>query len=377
MPRRLAICFEFPTLSGGERSMLAVLEAPPPPGWEVVLLAPGDGPVAQAAAAIGLDVVDWRLRENGHKPPPEWAAESLRQALAGVAADSVHANSLSLARVTGRLARDRPDEALPSTGHLRDIMRLSRAALADLAANTQLLAVSPAVHNAFATQSDHLGEQITVVPNGIAPLPACPLNGDEIDDATDGDKTLRSELAVPPGIPLFATIGQIGLRKGHDLARDALALLAGDAKQPVDFRWLVIGERFSQKAESVAYEAALSDGLGDRVRRLGYRQDVPAILRQVDLLLHPARQEPFGRVLLEAAEAGCPVVGFEVGGNRFSLPRSRLVPLEGVSRTDAVAGLAAAIRASLADPIREAAGRFPIQRCRERTWAIWQAAAEA
>ena len=225
------------------------------------------------------------------------------------------------------------------------------------------LIVTSAVKDAFTEQSAEVSQRVTVVPNGIAPF-----------TSPTKSNSLRAELGIDASVPLIATVGQIGLRKGHDLARDALLTLATDSTDPLDFRWLVVGERFSQKPESVAYEAALSDRLGDRVIRLGYRHDVPAILRQIDLLLHPARQEPFGRVLLEAAEAGCPVVGFDVGGNRFSLPNSWLVPLENVSPAEAVAGLAAAIRASLTDPIRESAGRFPIERCREQTWAIWTAA---
>jgi glycosyltransferase involved in cell wall biosynthesis len=52
----------------------------------------------------------------------------------------------------------------------------------------------------------------------------------------------------------------------------------------------------------------------------GWRDDVDRILREADLLVHPSRQEPLGRVLLEAAASGLPVVATDVGGTREIFP---------------------------------------------------------
>jgi len=52
----------------------------------------------------------------------------------------------------------------------------------------------------------------------------------------------------------------------------------------------------------------------DRVFTLGFREDVPALLNEVDLLVHAAHQEPLGRVLLEAAACGQAIVATDVGG---------------------------------------------------------------
>ena len=49
-------------------------------------------------------------------------------------------------------------------------------------------------------------------------------------------------------------------------------------------------------------------GVSDRVHVLGPRDDVPALLQGADLLIHPARSEPGGAVLLEALVAGRPVL---------------------------------------------------------------------
>ena len=55
-------------------------------------------------------------------------------------------------------------------------------------------------------------------------------------------------------------------------------------------------------------------GLGDRLHCVGYRDDVERLLNEADLLVHPAKQEPLGRVLLEAGAAGLPIVATAVGG---------------------------------------------------------------
>ena len=80
-----------------------------------------------------------------------------------------------------------------------------------------------------------------------------------------------------------------------------------------------VGERSSRKAESVEFEAALHRafevaGISDRLHLLGNRNDVHLLLNEVDVLVHPAHQEPFGRVLLEASADGVPIVATDVGG---------------------------------------------------------------
>lgn len=302
----LAIAFEFPTLAGGERSMLSVLGEAPPAGWDVVAVAPGEGPLAEASSSIGIPVVPFDLRAEGNKPPPEFAATMLGDVIDRVSPTAVHANSLSMSRVTGRLAATRADADAPlnTTGHLRDIMKLSKAAIADLNSNRALLCVSHATRQAHVAQG--LNPSIAhVVHNGVRAEPRTREAG-----------WLHQELQVDGGLPLIATVGQICLRKGHDIAAAALSQI-----EDRDWRWLIIGDRFSQKAESIEFDRNIesilhSNGLGDRIIRLGFRHDMADIYPELSLLLHAARQEPFGRVLLEAGAYNLPVVATDAGGTR-------------------------------------------------------------
>ena len=54
--------------------------------------------------------------------------------------------------------------------------------------------------------------------------------------------------------------------------------------------------------------------LQNQIRFLGRRNDVAALLSSSNFLLHAARQEPLGRVLLEAAACGCPFIATDVVG---------------------------------------------------------------
>jgi glycosyltransferase involved in cell wall biosynthesis len=57
-----------------------------------------------------------------------------------------------------------------------------------------------------------------------------------------------------------------------------------------------------------------------RVLWLGERDDVAEILPELSILAHAARQEPLGRVLLEAAATGIAVVATDVGGTSEIFP---------------------------------------------------------
>jgi peptidoglycan/xylan/chitin deacetylase (PgdA/CDA1 family) len=55
-------------------------------------------------------------------------------------------------------------------------------------------------------------------------------------------------------------------------------------------------------------------GVSDRVRFLGHRDDVPALLDEADIFVLPSRSEAFPNSVMEAMAAGVPVVASNVGG---------------------------------------------------------------
>jgi glycosyltransferase involved in cell wall biosynthesis len=334
MPRLLLLC-EYATLNGGERSMLATLDFVVEAGFLPVVAAPSRGPLAEALTARGTEVLPFEVRDaNGrHRLMPALRAE-LASLLQACRPDLLHANSLAMGRLSGPVAAE---AKLPSLAHLRDILRLGPQAVADLNCHTRLLAVSQATRDAHVVQGLS-ADKTCVLHNGVdlerfCPRPPCGF--------------LHQDLGLTTGVPLIATVGQISLRKGQDvLVRAATAI-----SHRTDAHWLIIGERFSDKSESRQFEAdlhrAAQGPLAGRLHFLGVREDMDRIFKELTLVVHPARQEPLGRVLLEAAASGVAVIATDVGGTQEIFPAesasARLVP------PDDIEGLAGAMLDLLAD----------------------------
>jgi glycosyltransferase involved in cell wall biosynthesis len=198
-------------------------------------------------------------------------------------------------------------------------------------------------------------------------------NGVDLDEFRPRPPTgyLHRELGLPPEAQLIGTIGQIGLRKGQDVLLEAAGMVV-DRWSTAHF--LIVGERNSEKEESRKYEDALrriaASRFAGRIHFLGRRNDVPLLLNELTLLVHSARQEPLGRVLLEAVASGVAVVASDVGGTREVFPpeadAARLVP------PDNPALLAAAVLellgdCALRDCLRAAARRRAEERFDIRT----------
>ncbi|MEX2317792.1 MAG: glycosyltransferase family 4 protein [Pirellulales bacterium] len=305
MPRLLILC-EYPTLLGGERSMLATLEAVGAADFDVNVAAPPAGPLAAAIGQHAARHVPWHTHDDaGERFPLERLRADLDAMIADVRPDLVHANSLSTSRIAGPVVVKR---GVAGVGHLRDIVKLAPQAMIDVNAHRRLLAVSRAVRDF------HIHQEIDATKCAIV------YNGIDLDEFQPGTATgyLHRELQLPTASQLVAMIGQIGLRKGTDVALAAAWQVAAEVP---DVHWLVVGERTSNKREAHEFEALVREIAGEsplsgRVHFLGTRTDVPQILVECDLLVHAARQEPLGRVLLEAAACGVAIVATDVGGTR-------------------------------------------------------------
>ena len=357
MPNLLLLC-EYASLNGGERSMLATLPRVHSAGFQVTAIAPPQGPLALVLRRQGVRILPFvtdygdgaRIHRN-----------ELRQHLADqiviARPDLVHANSLSMGRLVGPLTARM---AIPSVGHVRDIMNLSAGALADLNCLDRLLMVSKATQQWYRERGiNH--DKAYVLYNGV-----------DVCDFQPRPATgyLHSELGLPADAELIGTIGQIGVRKGLDIV---IAAMDTVFRRHARARLLIIGRRYSQKTEAVDYErqlhsrAKLGD-LVDRVHFLGERDDVARVMNELTLLVHAARQEPLGRVLLEAAATGLPTIATSAGGTReIFIPGSAaalLVPIDDVaSLSDGVIRLLsdAGLRAKLGSSARVVASdRFDV-----------------
>lgn len=326
---------EFPSLNGGERSMLAAWDGMAGRGVRPVLIGPESGPLAEAVRRRGMRVIGFRASDSlGNRLSLNRRRDRLGGILQSERPALLHANSLAMGRLAGPVARRM---GVPSIAHLRDIIKLSRQAIEDLNANTRILAVSRAVKD-FHVAAGMDAVKTRVVYNGVDLDAFCP---------RPSSGYLHDELAIPPSASLVAAIGQIGLRKGFDVLADAALRLRGFYP---DVHYLIVGERSSGKEESREFERNLRrsfECMEGNAHFMGVRTDVPRVMNEIAILVHPARQEPLGRVLLEAAASGVPVVATDVGGTPEIFPpgsrTARLVP------KDDPESLAAAMGELLAD----------------------------
>lgn len=328
---------EYPSLNGGERSLLSLVDRFSRGDVMLSALAPPEGPLADALVEKTIHHIPFSFQDGyGIRLPLEILRNQLETVLRRHAPDILHANSLSTSRIAGPVAESL---GLKSIGHLRDMFRLSSAALKDLNRHTRLLAVSRA------TLEYHRAAGLSPTKSEIL------YNGVDLADFSPGNPSgfLHQELGIPPTGQLIGSIGQIAIRKGLEIALQGFCLCAN---QFPETHLVLVGERFSVKQESIDFERNLrtevrDSGLSERIHFLGLRDDVQRILPELTLLLHTARQEPLGRVLLEAGACQIPIVASDVGGTReiFPLPSQAILVPAGDP-----AAVATALSSALGDP---------------------------
>jgi glycosyltransferase involved in cell wall biosynthesis len=162
---------------------------------------------------------------------------------------------------------------------------------------------------------------------------------DRFRPATDSERTdLRIRLEWPTDRPVFAFVGALGdRRKGFDTLFAAWTQLC----QSTDWDGLLVV--IGSGAERPAWEArAAGAGLADRIRFLGFRSDMPDLLRAADVLVAPTRYEAYGLGVHEALCCGLPAVVSAAAGvaERFPSDLSDFLLPDPEDVTDLAARLA-------------------------------------
>lgn len=145
---------------------------------------------------------------------------------------------------------------------------------------------------------------VHVIPNGFDCRPFDAVSTSRI-------QALRSEFGGSEG-PVAAVFGRIARWKGQ------LTLLKAARLIPGLVVWVVGEALYTTDDEAYKRElqelAALPD-LKQRVYFTGMRDDVPALMKAADIVVHTSiGSEPFGRVIVEGLLAGRPVVASNGGG---------------------------------------------------------------
>ena len=123
-----------------------------------------------------------------------------------------------------------------------------------------------------------------------------------------GKSALKKRFGIDPAHTVVGTVGWLLPIKGPEVLLKSLGHI--DARRK-DVTLVYVGKG--------ALEASLKStsrqlGIEDRVKFLGWRDDIPFILQMFDIFALASLNEGMGRVLVEAMAAGLPVVASDTGG---------------------------------------------------------------
>lgn len=170
---------------------------------------------------------------------------------------------------------------------------------------------------------------------------------------------LRASLGLRNGAPLVGMVANVRQSKGYEFYIRAARQVADAVPEA---RFLAIGDLHPELSRPLV-ELVRELGLEDRFHFLGFREDVPALLGELDVFVLASTSEGFPLVTLEAMAAGKPMVVTRCGGPPEAVEDARTGFLVPPGDADA---LAEKITAVLADPARAAAmgaaGRERVQR---------------
>ncbi|HEX5871698.1 MAG TPA: glycosyltransferase family 4 protein [Longimicrobium sp.] len=159
-------------------------------------------------------------------------------------------------------------------------------------------------------------------------------------------RAVRARLETPADDVVILQASRMEPWKGHRLLVEGMGLLRDAGGWTA---WIAGGAQRPHEEAHLAemYALAQSLGVASRIRFLGQRDDVPALMASSDVLCQPnLGPEPFGIAFVEAMHAGLPVVATAIGGAREIVDAACgiLVPPKDP------AALAQALRGLIADP---------------------------
>ena len=362
---------------GADRQLALVVSHLDPDRYRALVVLPEDGPLVQELRAAGAEV---------HLRP---GLAVLRRALF---------NPAGVARVTARAVAD-----------ARGLTRLARARGACLVhSNTSVtLGGAAAARAARLPHVWHVREIYADFGRWWPAYRRLLLSADAVPCLSEATRAqfgaARNALVIPEGLPDEATarrpLARAAARSALDLPEEAFTCLVlgrlnswkgqevlarALAEPPLRERGaigLVAGDAWpGEERHERALRALRADlGLGDRLRLLGFRDDLEALFGAADVVCVPStRPEPLGLAALEAAAAAKCVVVSNAGGLREIVrdgETGRLVP-PGSPPALATTLAELADEPDLRDRLAAAAAadvraRFSTARLLERTQALY------
>jgi len=327
---KVAVLCPISGLGGGELGLLETVRYLRGV-YEFHLIVPGEGPLKESAESAGAKVwlLPWPAAIEGigetAKRPGLFAmlrfaahlgafARQLSNVLDEIGPSIFVTNSVK-AHVIGALARKRKD--MPLVWYVRDGLEQRRISRRILALLSRRCGLAVCVSEYVAAQfRSYVSESV----------PASVVH-DIVDLGRFRPGTIApADLRKGAGEIWFGIVGAITPLKGHDIFLDAAEKVLG---QLPNARFLIVGNNPYVTESGMSYGESLRSRvensiLRERVKFLGFRNDVPNVLAQLDVLVQPNRgPEGLGRSVLEAMACGVPVIAVNKWGPAELIDDSR------------------------------------------------------
>lgn len=127
----------------------------------------------------------------------------------------------------------------------------------------------------------------------------------------------REKIGIPSDRIMILSVGELSVRKNHRIIIDAIALLPDKEK----YIYVICGNGVDGGTGNELRSLATEKNVD--LRLLGFRRDIPAMIKASDIGAIPSIREGLGLAGIESLAAGVPVVGADVQGIRDYMENGR------------------------------------------------------
>jgi glycosyltransferase involved in cell wall biosynthesis len=259
-------------------------------GFRIILIGQPGASLMQEAPHYGLAVRPLLMRG----PMDVMACWRLRRMMKGADVDLVHTHSSIDAWLAGFAAKSLRLPVVRSR-HVGIPVKRRRNFVYN-ALSDRIIASGEAIREALIHGGVFAGK-ILSIPAGVDTARFHP--------GVSGE-TVRQELALHG--PVIGTVARFAGSKGHSVLLQAIPEIL-QQEPAAEFVW--VGDGVSRDA---LHQAVVQAGLGTKILMTGFREDIPAVLAAMDIVVLSSLREGVPQVLLQALAMQKPVVASAVGG---------------------------------------------------------------
>lgn len=137
-------------------------------------------------------------------------------------------------------------------------------------------------------------------------IPGVGVDVEKFQNASIDRAQKRAEIGVPEDAFLLLSVGELNKNKNHILIIKAIFRLRSKK-----IHYVICGEGLLEREISKLSQKLR---IHDNIHLLGFRNDIPEILKASDIFLFPSKREGLGLAAIEAMASGLPIITSNIHG---------------------------------------------------------------